>query len=126
MDSKFKSFLISLLRRGTFRWKPRIEAKLEGRKQIQVGNKLLWHYTCATCGPEVWYRDKDIYMDHIVPVVSDIGFETLDIYAIRMFPPKEGWQRLCEIHHKEKTTEENLKRKLNRKLNNQSKEKKQK
>lgn len=67
------------------------------------------------CPEDKWYRDKDIVMDHINPVVCPIrGFTGFDDYIDRMFAYEDGWQRLCEIHHDNKTSLENEIRKLNK------------
>lgn len=106
MDSKFKSFIISLLRRGTYRWKPRNECFKEAK--VSRGK-----YRCNIC-KEV-FRRKDVVVDHIEPVVPTTGFTTFDNYILRMYPPKEGFQVLCKNHHSVKTKAENEERKKHRK-----------
>lgn len=116
MDTKKKAFIINLLRRGTFRWRPRRSAHDKGRIQIKIGNRPIWHYTCALCPPEKLYRDSEIVMDHIKPVVDPTtGFTTWDEYIDRMFCEEDGFQRLCEAHHDAKCQEENATRKETRK-----------
>lgn len=116
MDNKLKAFAISLLRKGTFKWVPRKNVKNEGRKQIKVGNRELWHYQCALCPKDKWYRDKDIVMDHILPVVDEkLGFQGFDTYIERMYPYEAGWQRLCVECHDKKTLKENETRKVSKK-----------
>ena len=95
------------------KWKPRGEVKNEGRQQFSITKKNkkgitstrdIWHYTCGVCGPDIWYKDKEVQMDHIIPVVDiNVGFTNFDDFIDRLLSPKENWQRLCLIHHEEKS-----------------------
>jgi 5-methylcytosine-specific restriction endonuclease McrA len=112
VDSKFKSFIISLLRRGTYRWKPRNEC-------LKAAKVAYGKYQCNIC--KQIFRKKDITLDHIEPVVPVTGFTTFDDYIIRMYPQKEGFQVICKVEHSIKTKRENLERKENRKKKKASK-----
>jgi 5-methylcytosine-specific restriction endonuclease McrA len=95
------------------RWKPRNLAKNKDRKQFKVGNRDIWHYTCAICGPDKWYRDKEIRLDHIQPVVDPIiGYVDMDTYIDRMLCEEDGFQRLCDPCHDKKTEQEQQLRQL--------------
>ena len=90
-----KRFLISILRRATYRWPPRSEALKEGRKDRNS-------YECAMC--KDLYKNNQVVLDHIYPVVDPkTGFTTWDDYIDRMFPEKEGFQVLCSGCHDIKT-----------------------
>ena len=98
-----KRFLISILRRATYRWPPRTEALKEGRKERNA-------YVCAMCKDT--YKNNEIVLDHIKPVVDPkTGFTTWDDYIERMFPEKEGFQVLCSSCHDIKTELEDEMRK---------------
>lgn len=90
-----KPFIINLLRRGTFLWKPRGD-KL---KEARVARGL---YKCEQCNNT--FSSKEIKLDHIEPVVDvKLGFQTFDIYIDRMFCEKDGFQALCNSCHDGKT-----------------------
>lgn len=114
MTAEQKKFAIAALRRSSFRWHSRFEAKNLGRKQmLNSKGRLVWHYTCAMCPPDVWHIDADVRMDHIAPVVDPKqGWKGFDSYIERLYVEVAGWQRLCNVHHKIKTKEESAIRKL--------------
>lgn len=113
VDNKKKNFAISSLRRASLRWKPRNLAKNKGRKQFlvetktkkgQISTRMIWHYQCVVCGPDVWHRDKDIELDHTIPVVSaSEGWQGFDVFIDRLYCEEEGFQLLCTVHHLEKS-----------------------
>lgn len=99
---KLKSFIISLLRRGTYRWPPRSEAL----KRAKISRGI---YECNICKGH--YRHKDVAIDHVVPVVGVEGFTTWDDYINRMYPEDPNkFQVLCSMCHDIKTKKENLER----------------
>ena len=125
MDSKFKSFIIGLLRRGSMRWKPAQEA-LNSSKEVYFitstkGKKLRRvKFKCASC--KKYYCRKEICLDHINPVVDPKkGFTTWDDYINRMYVPKSGYQTLCIGCHRYKTALEKNERKLNKPLTKKKK-----
>lgn len=98
-----KRFLISILRRATYRWPPRTEALKEARKERNC-------YLCAMC--KDYYKNNEVVLDHIKPVVDPkFGFTTWDDYVDRMFPEKDGFQVLCSSCHDIKTELEDEMRK---------------
>lgn len=109
-----KAFIIMQLRKTSYRWPARNEALLRARdKQLRVKGRLVWHYRCVRCSPDVIHTRKQVQVDHVVPVVDPLkGFTTWDDYINRMFCSADGFQILCIAHHKEKTEAENLERKL--------------
>lgn len=94
-----------MLRRASYRYKPRSEAMREGK----IGRN---QYICKECGPEKIYGRKDINLDHIIPVVGPEGFTSFDDFISRLFCEKDGYQILCTEHHDIKTNKENEERRL--------------
>lgn len=118
-DSKFKGWIISLLRRGTMRYPPRNdalrEAKTEKRINVATG-RLAQHYKCAGCGGE--FSLKNVCVDHIEPVIKPgQGFVSWDVYIERMFCTKENLQVLCSKCHDVKTAMEKEEKKNENKRN---------
>lgn len=106
IDKKLKSFVISILRRATYRWKPRSEAY--HRNKVERGR-----YTCEMC-KQVFAR-KEVQVDHIEPVIPvETGFTTFDNYIERMFCNSEGFAILCISCHEQKTAIENNQRVKNK------------
>lgn len=106
--SNLKSFIINALRRATYRWPPRGDALKTSRKQRGL-------YQCASC--EEFFKNKEICLDHITPVVDPkTGFTTWDDYIEKMFPEKEGFQVLCRRCHDVKTgLEDEMRKHYNKK-----------
>lgn len=106
-ESRYRSFITSLLRSGTRRWAPISEVQKEAR----VARGL---YECASCKEHVpnTYRDgmkrvKNIFVDHIDPVVDPaVGFTTWDEFIARLFCEKDNLQLLCKSCHDSKGVEE--------------------
>lgn len=102
-----KSFIIATLRRASYRWIPRNECRLKAR----TGRN---QYTCAYC--KGTFTRKDTKVDHIQPVIDPTkGWTTYEDFIERLFCAAEGFQVLCDNHHKEKTLLENATRKETRK-----------
>ena len=104
MDTKLKNFAVNLLRRGTFKWKPRGEAKK--RFKVKVGEfstgRAKFGYRCQKC--QDIFKSGEVKMDHIHPVVDPIdGFQGFDVYIERMFCDEENFSCLCPSCHDEKT-----------------------
>lgn len=105
-DKKLKSFVIQILRRASYRWPPRSEAKSAAR----VGYGL---YKCAAC--EKSFGPKDINLDHKEPIVpTDVGFTNWDDYINRLLCAAENYQVLCKPCHTQKTGLENKIRKISK------------
>ncbi len=116
MDTKLKNFIINTLRRASFRWKPRGEAKK--RYKVKVGEystgRAKYEYKCAEC--DGTFKSGDIKIDHIDPAVPLEGWQGFDIFIERMFCDESGFQCLCKGCHDEKTGIEREERKKNREL----------
>lgn len=103
MDSKFKSFIIHILRRGHYKWAPKGEALTAARVSRGV-------YKCAKCS--LTFKKKMVNVDHIQPVIPvKEGFTDFDTYIKRLFVPKELYQILCINCHDAKSGIENHQRK---------------
>lgn len=106
MDEKQKSFIMSSMRRASYRWEGRYTAE----KRSHVGRN---QYVCEGCG-EVFTK-RETQMDHIMPVVPVSGWDNIEGWLIRLLAPTEGWQRLCKDKcHRQKTDTENEQRYKNK------------
>lgn len=99
----FQGWVINQLRRLSLKWPPRSKVKTDARLRRGI-------YKCALCLKET--RAKDIFLDHIEPVVDPkTGFVDYNTYIARLFVPKEGFQAICRECHDKKTLAENMQRK---------------
>ena len=106
-QARFRSFIVSALRRASSRWGPKYGAK----KAARVARNS---YKCAACSSVV--PNKEAKVDHIVPVVDPVrGFNTWDEFIARLFVEQSGYQVLCQACHAVKTGQEREVRKANRK-----------
>ncbi len=99
-------YLINLLRRASYKLRPRTEAVNKAR--VTYGK-----YKCANC--EKAFDRLAIQVDHIHPVVPITGFDNWDGYIHRLFCDAEGLQILCKPCHKQKSVAENKERRLHAK-----------
>lgn len=101
-EKVWTNWLISQLRRISYKWPERTKAKNRGRIERGV-------YRCNRCKNE--FPAKSIQLDHRIPVVDpDSGFTGWSDYIERLFCDASGYQVLCRPCHKEKTVEENSRR----------------
>ena len=106
-EARYKSFIKSLLRKGTMRWGPKNEVLKEARVDKGV-------YHCALCEQNVpvtvkvnGKRIRNLAVDHIQSVVDpEIGFTTWDQYIERMFCEKDNLRVLCGDCHDKLTAEQ--------------------
>lgn len=72
------------------------------------------HYKCTSCGE--FFKKQEFVVDHIEPVIPLEGLPQqgdlpdFNIYAERLFCPKENLQGLCKTCHDAKSKEENKQR----------------
>lgn len=98
-----KKFVISGLRRMTYRWPPRYMTQSAAR--VERGK-----YKCNEC--QGVFPKKETSLDHVEPVVDpEKGWQGWDSYIERMFADQPGWQVLCDSCHDKKTSKENSSRK---------------
>lgn len=116
-EARFRSFVVSALRKASQKWPPAWEALANAR----VSRGL---YRCAGCGvvgPQYLPSEKkggkrknNAVRDHEPPVVDTAkGFTTWDEYIDRMFCELEHFQILCYKCNKEKCDEERAQRRKN-------------
>lgn len=111
-DTLLKRFIVASLRRATLYWPPRNDA-------IKLGRIDRGLYQCNICKKA--NGRKEIRVDHIQPVVKLSGFTTWDDYLNRMFPKAEGFQILCLDCNKKKTDEENILRRIHKRVDKKKK-----
>jgi 5-methylcytosine-specific restriction endonuclease McrA len=107
-EAQFRGWIVAALRDRSRWWKPKQKAKRAARLPKKYPDpktgRIVFHSTCAGCGEKC--PEKDVQMDHIVPIVDPaIGFVSWDVYIERMFI-EDGYQALCPTCHKEKTARE--------------------
>lgn len=116
-----KTWLTPKLRRLSYQWPYRAEAKKQARKERGL-------YECAECkrqGLNKLWKRNEVHMDHINPVVSLAGFASWDDHLNRLFCNPEQYQALCATHHELKTELENNIRNINKKKKKNLTKKKQ-
>lgn len=112
LDKFRKAFVVSGLRKASYRWPPRTEAKRLARVSRGV-------YQCFMC--QGLFKDGEIRLDHKSPVVDvKTGFTDWNAYVLGMFCPVENFSVLCNQCHLAKSSTERSLRKEYRKLNKNS------
>lgn len=128
MDNKFKGRIINALRKLTYYYPARNEAKRLQKvapSTFQCQKCFIVVYEGSSIS-RVKTLEKELdcevirgktHVDHITPVVPITGFgvrKTWDwnIYIHNMFCPVDGFQVLCKDCHAEKTKKENELRKV--------------
>lgn len=87
------------------------EVKNEGRRDVPKYNKDgsrskkdAVQYNCQVCSE--WVASKMISVDHIIPVISEEGFEDWNTFVARLSCDKKNLQRICDTCHQIKTNAE--------------------
>lgn len=109
---QFRSFIVSLLRKGSLAWPPRAEAfkrAYVGQMRNKSTGRMAAHYRCAGC--QGLFPMKECHADHIDPVISVDGFVDWNTYIERMFCPVDNFQILCKPCHLIETNRERRERK---------------
>ena len=102
-EFNLKNYLISVLRRASYRTPMRQQAFVAARVDRNT-------YTCAEC--KKTFARGEVKVDHIVPVRAvDNPDWTWDEFIARLFCDHTGLQILCEQDHTVKTKMENMLRK---------------
>lgn len=101
--ARFWGFIRSALRAASSRWPPKYQVLHEARRASQSSNKRQrWDYQCAECTK--WFPQKQVKVDHKIPVGTLKDFDDLSEFVRKMFCPVEGLQVLCgPCHDKIKT-----------------------
>lgn len=111
-EARYRSFIKSALRGASQRWPPKYKTlsdALVGKKINEKTGRMANHFKCNSCNKE--FPQKDVEVNHKLPVVPVEGFTTWDVVIERMFCEKEGLEVLCKPCHKQVTKQENEQRK---------------
>ena len=113
-DAKYKSFIKNQLRGATRKWAPIQDCLRNAR--VKRG-----FYLCAGCGEHVTNtikqgakRVKNVFVDHIEPIVPTTGWISWDSCIERMFCEADNLQLLCKECHDKKSKEETAERAAHR------------
>lgn len=111
MNKQQQTFVINALRRASFKWRPRNQAKLAAK--VQIGEfstgRPKYNWQCTICGE--LFKAKDTQMDHVDPVVPLEGFKSgkefdLEEFVERLLCYEKGWQCICKSCHDKKSSGE--------------------
>lgn len=109
-ESAFWSFIRSALRQKSRWWKPITECKLKAKRAYKGPNKRQkFEYQCKEC--KNWFPEKQINVDHTIPVGALNCAEDLPGFVNRLFCEVDNLQILCSSCHDTKTKHENESRK---------------
>ena len=113
-EAKLKSFIKNQLRSATRKWAPISDCLSSAR--VKRG-----FYECADCKEHVpntvkegGKRVKNIFVDHVEPIVPVTGWVSWDSCIERMFCEISNLQLLCKACHDRKSKEETGQRKAHR------------
>jgi len=116
-ESRYRSFITSMLRRGSMRWAVKSDVKMEARLPEKLRNKKgreVFHTTCSDCKSVV--PETESAIDHVSPVVDPTkGFTTWDDFIYRLFCEADNLQVLCNECHTVKSNKEKAIAKARRK-----------
>lgn len=101
-EAQFWGFLRSNLRLMSRKWAPRRQVLVACRRDSQSDNKRLkFEHQCSKCLQ--WFPQKQVEVDHIVPVGSLLSFDDLPGFVERLLCEADGFVVLCEQCHRFKT-----------------------
>ena len=101
-ESAYWTFIRSALRQKSRWWAPVTQAKLAAqRPYIGPNKRQKYEYQCAHCTK--WFMEKDINVDHIIPVGTLKCGADLETFVEKLFCEKENLQVLCVTCHNVKT-----------------------
>ena len=113
-EAKWKSFIKNQLRSATRKWAPISDCLKNARVQRGL-------YECAECEQHVpttvkegARRTKNVFVDHIEPIVPVTGWISWDSCIERMFCEAKNLQLLCKSCHDSKSKEEAAERAVHR------------
>lgn len=103
--AEFWSFILGGLRKLTKFWKPKLDCLKSARRPYTgLDKRTKWEYTCAIC--KKWYKQKDVEVDHIIPIGGLNGPSKLATWVERAFVEIDGYQVLCKPCHLQKSKKE--------------------
>jgi hypothetical protein len=101
-EAQFWSFLRANIRLASRKWAPRRLVLKACRRPSESDNKRLkFEHQCAEC--KNWFPQKQVEVDHIVPVGRLLAFDDLPGFVERLFCEPDGLVVLCEQCHHAKT-----------------------
>lgn len=106
-ESRFWTFIRSALRVAWNKYPVKYQAVRDAYvcdKINSVSGRMAKHYQCRRCLE--LYPQKDIVVDHVVPVGTLKDYDDLPMFVKRMFCGVDDLQVLCKKCHKEKSKEE--------------------
>ena len=112
-QSRYNSFIKSALRKASTRWPPKfntLNAAKRGKRINKATGRVAEHYECGICHNE--FPAKEVAVDHINPIIDELGFTTWDSVIENMFCDSDNLQVLCSACHTEKTNAEKALRKI--------------
>ena len=108
-EGEFWAFIKNALRNKSRFWKPIQETKLKARRAYKGRNKRQkFEYQCYKC--HEWFPDKEVEVDHIIPVGSLRSAEDLVGVVQRLFCEVDMLKVICKPCHLEKTKGERSER----------------
>lgn len=103
--ARYWSFISSGLRKMWMKYPVKQEALKAARRPFEGTDKRTrWEYRCIGC--DVWFKGKDIQVDHIEPVGSLRDYEDLPRAVKNLFCELDNLQVLCKECHQSKTISE--------------------
>lgn len=107
-ESAFWTMIRSALRQRSRWWKPNYICKEKSRRLYKGPRKRQkYEYRCNIC--KEWFPEKDINIDHIIPVGQLNCSADLPGFVERLFCEEEGLQVACKTCHDSKTKIEKTK-----------------
>lgn len=101
-ESAFWSWIRSSLRNRSLYWKPITQCKQNARRPYKGPLKRQkFEYQCSNC--KDWFPEKQIDVDHTIPVGSLTCASDLPEFVERLFCEIDNLACLCKNCHSEKT-----------------------
>lgn len=95
--ARFWGFVRSKLRAGWVNWPPRYDALAAAKRNAEPGQRHKFEYQCAIC--KCWHKQKDVEVDHIIPIGSLKSLEELPVFVDRLFAPADKLRVVCKPCH---------------------------
>lgn len=111
-QARYNSFVKGALRAASQRWPPKYSVLAKAftkRKENKATGRLAKHFRCNKCKEE--FPQKEVEVNHIVPVVPLSGFDSWDRVIERLFCEEDGLEVVCKPCHKSISKDENIIRK---------------
>lgn len=104
-SAAFFGMLKSALRGKSRYWKPSAKVKLAARRDyIGPNPRQRFEYQCNHC--KSYFPDKEVQVDHIIPVGGLNCYEDLPEVVKRLFCTEDGLQVLCSGCHAVKSKDD--------------------